>query len=150
MFVCENPTITEAAEALGSRCAPLVCVEGRPSVAAGLLLQELRGAGSQLHYHDDFDWQGLAIARTIINSGALPWRFGSADYRAGLALNPRPKPLPALPREAQAPWDLALVSTMRDHLMAVEEETVADLLLADLAAGGPGTDSTPSRYLKPD
>lgn len=151
VFACENPTIAEAAaEALGSRCAPLVCVEGRPSVAASLLLQELRDAGSQLHYHGDFDWPGLAIAGTVINNGTLPWRFGSADYRAGLALNARPKPLPAPPREAQAPWDLALVSAMRDHLMAVEEETVVDLLLADLAAGRPGTDSTPSGHLKPD
>jgi hypothetical protein len=39
---------------------------------------------------------------------------------------------------------------MRDHLRAVEEETVADLLLADLAAGRPGTDSTQSGHLKPD
>ena len=103
-----------------------------------------------LHYHGDFDWPGLAIGGTVINSGALPWRFGSADYRAGLALNARPKPLPAPPREAQAPWDLALLSAMRDHLMAVEEETFVDLLLADLAAGRPGTDSTPSGHLKPD
>jgi uncharacterized protein (TIGR02679 family) len=104
-------------------------------------------ARSQLQYHGDFDWPGLAIAGTVINSGALPWRFGATDYRAGFALNARPKPLPAPPGKAQAQWDLALVSAMRDHLMAVEEETVIDLLLA---AGRPGTGSTPSGHLKPD
>lgn len=56
VFVCENPTVAEAAaEILGARCAPLVCVEGRPSVAANLLLQELRNIGSELCYHGDFD-----------------------------------------------------------------------------------------------
>jgi hypothetical protein len=34
--------------------------------------------------------------------------------------------------------------------MAVEEETVIDLLLADLTTGRPGTDSTPSGHFKPD
>jgi uncharacterized protein (TIGR02679 family) len=136
VFVCENPTIAEAAaDALSTRCAPLVCVEGRPSVAANLLLQELRNAGSQLRYHGDFDGPGLAIARPIIGSGALPWRFGATDYQDGLALNDRPKPLPAPAGEVQTPWDHALARTMRDHLMAVEEETVLDRLLADLAAG---------------
>ena len=145
VFACENPTVTEAAaEALGPRCAPLVCVEGRPSVAASLLLQGLRDMGSQLHYHGDFDWPGVSIARSVINSGALPWRFGAADYKDGLALNARPKPLLAPPGEAQAPWDSALVPAMRDHLMAVEEETVLDWLLLDLAAGGPGTNFTAS------
>jgi uncharacterized protein (TIGR02679 family) len=136
VFACENPTIAEAAaDSLGTRCAPLVCVEGRPSVAANLLLQELRNAGSQLHYHGDFDWPGIAIARTIIGSGALPWRFGAADYRDGLALNDRPKPLPTPAGEVLTPWDRALSRTMLDHLMAVEEETVLEHLLTDLAAG---------------
>lgn len=137
VFVCENPSIAEAAaDALGTRSAPLVCVEGRPSVAANLLLQELRNTGSQLHYHGDFDWPGLAIARPIIGSGALPWRFGAADYRDALAFNARPKPLPTPTGDVQAPWDQALARTMLDRLMAVEEETVLDYLLTDLAAGG--------------
>jgi hypothetical protein len=73
-----------------------------PSVAATLLLQELRNAGSQLHYHGDFDWPGLAVAGSVISSGALPWRFGAADYQNGLARNATPRLLPAPPGEAQA------------------------------------------------
>ena len=136
VFVCENPTVVEAAaDVLGARCAPLVCVEGRPSVAANLLLQELRNTGSELCYHGDFDWPGLAIAAPIIAIGAVPWRYGGADYRDGLALNSRPKRLPAPAGKVLTPWDHALAHTMRDHLMAVEEETVIDHLLADLAVG---------------
>jgi uncharacterized protein (TIGR02679 family) len=138
VFACENPSVAEAAaDALGPRCAPLVCVEGRPSVAANLLLQELRDAGSRIHYHGDFDWPGLAIAGSIIGGGALPWRFGAADYKDGLALNARPKPLPEPVGEVQTPWDPALASAMHDHRMAVEEETVLDTLLADLTVGQP-------------
>jgi uncharacterized protein (TIGR02679 family) len=136
VFVCENPTVAEAvADILGARCAPLVCVEGRPSVAANLLLHELQNTGSGLHYHGDFDWPGLAIAAPIIASGAAPWRFEATDYRDGLTLNNRLKRLPTPTGKVQTPWDDALAHTMRDHLIAVEEETVLDRLLADLAVG---------------
>ena len=136
VFVCENPTVAEAAaDVLGARCAPLVCVEGRPSVAANLLLQELRNTGSELRYHGDFDWPGLAIAAPIIAIGAVPWRYGGADYRDGLTLNSRPKRLPAPAGKVLTPWDDTLAQTMHDHLMAVEEETVLDRLLVDLSAG---------------
>lgn len=63
----------------------------------------------------------------------MPWRYGGADYRDGLALNSRPKRLPAPAGKVLTPWDHALAHTMCDHLMAVEEETVIDYLLADLA-----------------
>jgi hypothetical protein len=86
----------------------------------------------------------VAIAESVINGGALPWRLAAADYKDGLDLNTRPKPLLAPPGEAQAQWDSALVPAMHDHLMAVEEEIVLDWLLADLAAGGPDTNFTPS------
>ena len=136
VFVCENPTVTEAAaDLLGARCAPLICVEGRPSVAANLLLHELRNTGSELCYHGDFDWPGLAIAAPVIAVGAVPWRFGATDYRDGLTLNNRLKRLPAPVGMVQTPWDQALAYTMLEHLMAVEEETVIDWLLADLAVG---------------
>jgi uncharacterized protein (TIGR02679 family) len=136
VFVCENPTVAEAAaDLLGVRCAPLVCVEGRPSVAANLLLHELQSIGSGLQYHGDFDWAGLAIAAPIIAAGAVPWRFGATDYRDGLALNSRHKRLPAPPGQVPTPWDDTLGHTMLDHLIAVEEETVLDPLLAELAAG---------------
>ncbi len=134
VFACENPTVAEAAAGiLGTRCAPLVCVEGRPSVAANLLLHELQNTGSRLHYHGDFDWPGLAIAAPIIAAGAAPWRFGTTDYRDGLTLNTRLKRLPAPTGRVWTPWDHTLARTMLDHLMAIEEEAVIDRLLADLA-----------------
>ena len=136
VFVCENPTVVEAAaDSLGSHSAALVCVEGRPSVAASLLLHELRDIGSKLRYHGDFDWPGLAIAKTIIGATAEPWRFGAADYSDGLTLNNRPKRLLPPVGQVQTPWDQALACTMLDHNMAVEEETVMDHLLADLTVG---------------
>jgi uncharacterized protein (TIGR02679 family) len=133
VFVCENPTVVEAAaDSLGAGTAPLVCVEGRPSVAAILLLQEMRDAGSELRYHGDFDWPGLAIARTVMGIGAVPWRLGAADYGDGLTFSRRLKRLPSPIGEVQTPWDQGLALTMLDHLTVVEEETVIDYLLADL------------------
>jgi len=134
VFACENPTVAEAAaDALGARCAPLVCVEGRPSVAANLLLQELLNAGSELRYHGDFDWPGLAIARPIIDIGALPWRFGAADYCDGLNLNSRLKRLRPPKGQVETPWDHDLAAAVLNHRIAVEEEAVMDQLIADLA-----------------
>lgn len=137
VFACENPSVVEAASnSLATRGAPLICAEGRPSVAAGLLLRELRDAGAALCYHGDFDWPGLDIARWVIaEAGAVPWRFGARDYREGLGLNQRPKRLSPSAGQARTPWDLDLMHAMLNHLVAVEEEIVMDLLLADLAAG---------------
>lgn len=136
IFVCENPSVAEAAsDNLGSGSPPLVCVEGRPSVAAGLLLRELRGTGAELRYHGDFDWPGLEIARSILaETGTVPWRFSAHDYREGLALNERPKPLSPPTGQVRTPWDPDLARVMLNDLAAVEEEIVMDLLLSDLAA----------------
>jgi len=134
-YVCENPSVAEtAADALGPDCGPLICVEGRPSVAARLLLQELLGVGTVLHYHGDFDWAGLAIARSLIIVGAQPWRLGASDYLRGLRHNSRQKKLlpPASP--VTTPWDPGLVGTMLKHEVAVEEEAVIEDLLSDLSS----------------
>ena len=134
VFICENPSVIEAAaDQLGVGSAPLACVEGRPSVAAGLLLETLQHAGSVLYYHGDFDWPGLAIAHPLIEAGALPWRLGAADYRNGLARCRRLKRLPPPGRPVETPWDRDLAATMMNHRIAVEEEAVIDCLLSDLA-----------------
>jgi uncharacterized protein (TIGR02679 family) len=140
VFACENPSVVEAASnSLATRSAPLISAEGRPSVAAGLLLRELREAGAALCYHGDFDWPGLDIARWVMAaSGATPWRFGACDYQEGLGLNQRPKRLSPSTGQARTPWDPDLMHAMLNHLVAVEEEIVMDLLLADLAAGVTG------------
>lgn len=65
VWACENPSVVEAADRLGARCGPLVCTEGRPSVAACRLLAGLTRAGTELRYHGDFDWAGLDIAAGV-------------------------------------------------------------------------------------
>ncbi|MGH3320011.1 MAG: TIGR02679 family protein, partial [Streptosporangiaceae bacterium] len=131
IFVCENPTVVATAAArVGAGCAPVVCVSGHPGAAATVLLRRLSGAGAVLHYHGDFDWPGVTIAGGVMTRfGARPWRFGAADYRAGLARGGRA--LRGTP--ASTPWDPELARTMRTECVAVEEETVLDDLLRDLA-----------------
>jgi uncharacterized protein (TIGR02679 family) len=133
VHVCENPSVTEtAAETLGRNCSPLICVEGSPSVAASLLLRQLVSAGTVLRYHGDFDWPGLAIARSIISAGAEPWRLGAQDYYRGLSQHGRQKKLPPPTRSVITPWDMTLPDVMLQHQIAVEEEAVIEDLLADL------------------
>ncbi len=136
VFLCENPSVVEeAAAGLGPTCPPLVCVEGRPSVASTRLLTALRARGAELHYHGDFDWAGLQIAADVIGEGAAPWRFGTTDYRAALATDH-----PQLPRLGERPpmlsagWDSQLVTAMDDGGRAIEEEHVLGVLIADLTA----------------
>lgn len=129
IFVCENPTIVAlAANRFGPRCAPLVCVNGQFATPALVLLRQLRAAGARLHYHGDFDPAGLAIARRVIaESGALPWRFGAADYGAA------PKGISFIGVPGPTPWDQALQPAMKADGRAVHEEAIFDQLACDLA-----------------
>jgi len=129
VFVCENPSVVAAAaNQLGVRSAPLVCVEGQVRTAARLLLDRLAAAGARLMYHGDFDWGGVRIANGVMaRCGALPWRYSSADYRAapaGAVLKGSP---------ASACWDSELKAAMLASGRAVYEEQVLADLLADLA-----------------
>lgn len=135
VYVCENPSVVEsAAEALHGDCAPMVCVEGHPSVAANLLLSTLRQAGAHLRYHGDFDWAGLAIASDMIASGATPWRFSAIDYCETLA-TPHAELPPLRDRPGtSAAWDPQLVPAMTTHAVAVEEEHVIQTLIGDLCS----------------
>ncbi|MDP5184831.1 TIGR02679 family protein [Blastococcus sp. BMG 814] len=134
VFVCENPSVVEDAVArLGAACPPVVCVEGWPSVATMRLLTALIGDGARLRYHGDFDWQGLQIAAEVFGLGATSWRFGAGDYAAALsAAHPQLRPLGAVPAALTAGWDTDLVGAMTSAGLAVEEEHVLDLLVADL------------------
>lgn len=135
VFVCENPTIVAiAADHMGDRCAPLVCTDGMPAAAQRTLLSQLAEAGAALLYHGDFDWPGLTIASTVLDSfGARPWRFGAGDYLA--AVDNMPSHARRLKgRPVDAGWDSALSAAMRSQGVAVHEESVAGILLADLAS----------------
>ena len=133
VYVCENPNLVAiAADALGAHCAPLVCTDGMPAAAQRALLLQLARAGARLHYHGDFDWPGIAIANTVVETfAARPWRFGAHDYRAALEGN-------ALATRAlagaavDARWDRALAVAMQAHGRAIDEEALAHILMPDL------------------
>ena len=131
VFVCENPTVVDvAANRLGKSCRPLVCIDGQPKTASRLLLNALVGAGIQLRYHGDFDWDGIRIANTIVERhGAALWRFGAADYEIARKANHKLKGKPVV-----AGWDSNLTSLMKhtDRCVHEEEECVLNALLADL------------------
>lgn len=129
VYVCENPVVVAAAaDRLGAACPPLVCLEGYPGHAALTLLRRL-ARYTEVHYHGDFDWDGLRIANRLLEAVPFrPWRFTSADYRAA------PKEGPGLlARPVEAAWDPELAPAMAEAGVAVEEEAVLGELLGDLA-----------------
>ncbi len=131
VHVCENPAVVAAAaDALGGRCAALVCVEGVPSTASMELLASLVGSGARVLARADFDWAGLRIAGQVIATGAAPWRFGAADYLAAVERGRTGPPLAG--READAPWDTPLAAALRECGVSVPEERLLDELLGDL------------------
>lgn len=141
--VCENPAVLRAAaERLGARSAPLVCTEGRPSVACTRLLTTVTSGGGTLAYHGDFDWPGLRIAAGVLDRPeSRPWRFGADDYRSALAAPPASiggRRRLAGP-SATSPWDPALAQAMADAGEVVYEEDVIEVLLSDLDVHDPKT-----------
>lgn len=130
VFVCENPSVVvAAANALGAKCAPLVCTEGMPRNTALKLLGQLAAAGALLRYHGDFDWPGLRIANLVIERFfAWPWRMSARDYESAAAGGSELRGEPVAAR-----WDAKLEPAMRRQGRAVHEEQVLGELLADLA-----------------
>jgi uncharacterized protein (TIGR02679 family) len=131
--ICENPAVlAAAADTHGTHSSPLVCLQGQPSAAALALLRHLHEGGTTLLYHGDFDWGGLRIASALLRRVPwLPWRYTVTDYRAAALKGPEGPPL-AGPR-AEAPWDPDLAHALAELGVRVEEETVLDVLLSDLA-----------------
>lgn len=135
--ICENPRILEAAVRAGIR-HPLLCISGHPSTVASEFLRALVASGAILHYHGDFDWAGVSIARSISQQhGAHLWRMSAADYREALQLASADRiDLPALAGErTETPWDPELSELMATAGRAIEEETVLPVLLDDLHTG---------------
>jgi uncharacterized protein (TIGR02679 family) len=130
--ICENPVvIAAAADELGARCQPLVCVGGQPSAAGWRLLELLGVGGAVFGYHGDFDWGGVRIAQAVRHR--LSWRPWRYDHRAYQAAVPAAHPLAGLVGESAAtPWDPELAAVMRHHNLRIEEELTLDALLQDL------------------
>ena len=133
VFVCENPTIAEAAaDALGSTCPPLVCTDGIASGAALDLLAGLATAGCTIHARADFDPAGFTIADQVLSvaPGALSWHFNSQTYADECGLSGTHDASDDL---ASAVADLRVTyDRVRSPL---HEERVLPLLLSDLTAG---------------
>lgn len=128
VFVCENPTVVAAAaDRLGPRSAPLVCLEGQPKTAGALLLRQLAAAGIRLLYHGDFDWPGIRIGNLVMERhAALPWQFDALAYShttGGTVLSGV---------SVAASWDPQLKPVMRAAGRAVHEEQLLEGLLRDL------------------
>jgi len=142
--LCENPVvIAAAADELGSRCPPLVCVGGQPSAAGWQLLDLLAAGGAEFRYHGDFDWGGIRIAGAVrqrVGQGRSrwqPWRYDQNAYEA-TALAVHAARLPGLTGDpVPTPWDPGLAAAMARHGVRVEEELSLDTLLADLCAETP-------------
>ena len=138
--ICENPVVVAAAaDELGNRCPPLVCVGGQPSAAGWRLLGLLAAGGAEFRYHGDFDWGGIRIASAVRLRVPhwQPWRYDRDAYEAAaaavLAVHPAAG-LPGLAGEPVAtPWDPGLAGAMARQAVRIEEELSLDTLLADLA-----------------
>lgn len=126
VHTCENPQVLQRIAAAGVD-RPLACTSGNPAAAGALLLGR-----AAVRYHGDFDWPGIAIARRIIDQGARPWRLGCADYYEALERLPAGRRLMLTGRAEPTPWDSALSTAMMTASVAVHEEAIVDLLLADL------------------
>ena len=142
--ICENPVvIAAAADELGRRCPPLVCVSGQPSAAAWRLLDLLAAAGAEFRYHGDFDWGGIRIASAIrqrVSQGKScwqPWRYNTDAYEkavtAVLGVHTAARPSRLAGEPVATPWDPDLAAVMTRAGVRIEEELFLDALLADLA-----------------
>jgi len=129
VFVVENPALIEAAVSrLGSLCRPLVCTEGIPKSSVRRLLALLVEAGIKVRARADFDWTGLRIVDGLIRDfGAEPWRMDAETYGSG----PDGVPL-GEGSGVEAVWGGELAGAMQERGVAVYEETLAEVLLADL------------------
>jgi uncharacterized protein (TIGR02679 family) len=129
VWIFENPSVLALALArFGRRCPPLVVTSGWPNSAVILLLKKLAAAGTRLHYHGDFDGEGLRIAAAVVaRTGAVPWRMTSADYLAAVSEGP------PVGRMSDVPWDAALAARLTEVGITLSEERVAAELLDELA-----------------
>ena len=128
VHACENPQVLQQLAAAGVD-RPLICTSGNPAAVGLHLLDRVI-----VRYHGDFDWPGIAIARRIIARGATPWRLGHDDYLEAAARLPADHRLALTGRPESTPWDVRLHTVMITTDVAVHEEAIVDLLLADLRA----------------
>ncbi|WP_280274515.1 DUF2399 domain-containing protein [Nocardia wallacei] len=120
LYVCENPTIIEAAaDELGADCPPLVCTDGIPSLAALDLIAGAAGQDITILVRADIDRAGFTITDTLqsVAPAATPWRFDINTYTTHFGI----------------PADAAtLVEIHHRHGRDLHEEVLLPQLLDDL------------------
>ena len=126
IHACENPQVLQRLAA-AEVDRPVACFSGNPASAGMILLRR-----TAVHYHGDFDWPGIGIARRIFERGARPWRFNRDDYLEGIERLPAENRLGLSGRAETTPWDERLSAAMMAADVAVHEEAIVDILLADL------------------
>ncbi len=129
VWIFENPSVLAMALArFGRRCPAIAITSGWPNSAVVLLLQRLTASGACLHYHGDFDGEGLRIAAAVVaRTGARPWHMTSADYLRAVTHGP------PVGRMSDVPWDASLAAHMAGAGISVPEERVAAELLGELS-----------------
>lgn len=132
VFLCENPAVLRrASQELGRDCPPMLCTEGRPSTAFHRLARVAVAGGARLHYHGDYDWDGIDMVNQVIaRHGAVPWGMTEAEYREFARPADESIPLAGKPRPTH--WEPGLAVAMRQGGVAVFEEAVGDRLIASL------------------
>lgn len=130
VLVVENPRIVEAA-AQRRTPFPVVALNGNPSGAALLLVDQLLSSGGALRYHGDFDAAGLRICARMHDLGLVPFEMDRAAYLAAVDdARSRGAPLPADPHPAPpTPWDPALQAAFDACRRIVHEERLLATLL---------------------
>ncbi|WP_407344920.1 TIGR02679 family protein [Pengzhenrongella phosphoraccumulans] len=155
VHVCTSPSIVgavaaEASRRVGPGTTPspadtnpiLVCTDGPPGAAVFELLERLSGAGAEVRFHGDFDWEGLRAGSALAERVAwTPWRFSAMDYAQAVAAlvvgelaeaTTDREQLTLRGATATSPWDPALATTMAARGAVIEEDDVAGWLVADL------------------
>ena len=130
VLVAENPRVVEAAAQERSSLT-VVALNGNPSGAARVLVEQLLACGASLRYHGDFDVSGLRICARMHRMGLVPWHMDSASYRDALAIaDTNGARLPLDPhRSPPTPWDADLQSVFDQDRRIVHEERLLALLL---------------------
>jgi uncharacterized protein (TIGR02679 family) len=131
VFVCENPTILEAAaDELGPRCPPLVCTDGIPTIAALDLIAALAANGCAIAVRADIDEAGFVAVEQVrsVAPAARAWRFDPSTYARYLGLT-------GVVETADEQGQLRQLRELyAQHRVPLHEEALLDQLVSDLAS----------------
>ncbi|MFJ9564831.1 DUF2399 domain-containing protein [Streptomyces fuscichromogenes] len=127
VFVCENPTVLEAAaDEPGPRCTALICTDGMSSNAALDLVSGLAAATAEIAVRADVDEAGFVVVDQLLSAapGATTWRCDAKTYLGHLRMT----------ATADQPSGLdALRGLYAAHHIPLHEEALLTSLLDDLS-----------------